>query len=362
MIPKENNFDLIRLLAALQVAINHTTGDLGITRPSWSPLALTDLFPGVPVFFLISGFLISRSFERNPVVREYALNRVLRIYPALWVCFAVSLLSVWLTGYFDTHHVRTAGLLGWAAAQLSIAQFYNPEFMRQYGLGVLNGSMWTISVELQFYLLVPLLYTALRLHRTSTRASNRALLLVAVVFLLLNQVYAHAAAGHARDFWYRFAGVTFAPWFYMFVAGILLQRNFARVQTVVGGRLPLLLSAYCVVALAASRLLGWNLGNTLNPVLFAALSVVIFSAAFSNGTLSDMLLRRNDLSYGVYIYHAPAINCALVLGLGSSTNTVLVVMAATLALACASWLFVEKPALALKRHPLYQHERAGALS
>jgi peptidoglycan/LPS O-acetylase OafA/YrhL len=43
------------------------------------------------------------------------------------------------------------------AAQLTIGQFYNPAFLRGFGVGVLNGSLWTIPVELQFYLLLPLL-------------------------------------------------------------------------------------------------------------------------------------------------------------------------------------------------------------
>jgi peptidoglycan/LPS O-acetylase OafA/YrhL len=44
-------------------------------------------------------------------------------------------------------------------AQLSIVQFYNPDFLRGYGVGVLNGSLWTISVELQFYVMLPWVWT-----------------------------------------------------------------------------------------------------------------------------------------------------------------------------------------------------------
>ena len=51
--------------------------------PKENNFDVTSLFLGVPVFFSISGFLISKSYENNRVVREFALNRILRIYPAL---------------------------------------------------------------------------------------------------------------------------------------------------------------------------------------------------------------------------------------------------------------------------------------
>ena len=110
----------------------HAIAGLGIAAPAWPLRAITDLFPGVPIFFFISGFLISKSFEKNSVVREYALNRFLRIYPGLAACFLVSLASVWFTGYFATIDVSPTAMLLWAGAQLSIAQFYNPEFMQHY--------------------------------------------------------------------------------------------------------------------------------------------------------------------------------------------------------------------------------------
>lgn len=56
---------------------------MGITGRGGRFLAFIDLFPGVPIFFFISGFLISKSFEENSVLKEYALNRILRIYPGL---------------------------------------------------------------------------------------------------------------------------------------------------------------------------------------------------------------------------------------------------------------------------------------
>src|SRR5262245_53294221 len=95
---RTNNFDLIRLFAASQVVFHHASVhlDAAASGPVWSAL---EQFPGVPIFFFISGFLISRSYEANSTLREYATNRILRIYPGLWICLAVTTLAVAATGY-----------------------------------------------------------------------------------------------------------------------------------------------------------------------------------------------------------------------------------------------------------------------
>src|SRR5579863_3316686 len=113
--PDRNNFDLIRLAAALQVAGTHTLPYFVPESRSWYPLRFIELFPGVPVFFFVSGFLISKSFENNSNLAEYARNRALRIYPGLIVCFLASLAAVALTGYFSAVHPTPMALLAWVA-------------------------------------------------------------------------------------------------------------------------------------------------------------------------------------------------------------------------------------------------------
>ncbi len=70
----KNNFDLIRLFAAFQVALVHVFHIMEI-ETAWVGsfiLHLLYLFPGVPIFFFISGFLISRSYENNSCLRSFS--------------------------------------------------------------------------------------------------------------------------------------------------------------------------------------------------------------------------------------------------------------------------------------------------
>jgi len=360
--PNRNNFDLIRLAAALQVASTHALPYFVPESRTWYVVRLIELFPGVPVFFFVSGFLISKSFERNANLREYALNRVLRIYPGLIVCFALSVAAAALTGYFNTVHAAPAEWLRWTAAQLSFAQFYNPEFMRHYGVGVLNGSMWTITVELQFYALVPVLYALFARASVGARRTNRLLCALVALFWVANALYVAGAAHYSGATWFKLVGVSFVPWFYMFLVGVLFQKNCERLLPWFGGRWLPAFVGYCVLAGLGTSLLKLNVGNTLGLPLFLALAVATFATAFSRPQLSDTLLRRNDISYGVYIYHMPAVNLLIALGLAGSAIGFPVALCMTLACAGLSWRLVEKPAMRWKKHPLYAHERFGPVA
>jgi peptidoglycan/LPS O-acetylase OafA/YrhL len=100
MLPdRRNNFDLLRLAAALQVVHAHASEHLHIAYGAAGRIVndVLLLFPGVPVFFVISGFLISMSYERSDDIAGYARNRVLRIFPL-----------VGLLAYAGAHRFRRA--------------------------------------------------------------------------------------------------------------------------------------------------------------------------------------------------------------------------------------------------------------
>ena len=149
---KLNNFDLIRLLAAFQVALKHALYHLDFF-PDYLE-NIIDIFPGVPIFFFISGFLIYRAFEKNCEkdfhLYNFFLNRCLRLYPSLFCCFIFSCVILISTGYLATAGPKFQDLLAWSFTSLTMFQFYNPEFLREFGVGAINGSLWSISVEIQF--------------------------------------------------------------------------------------------------------------------------------------------------------------------------------------------------------------------
>ncbi len=342
-----NNFDLIRLLAASQVAIVHVTGYLS---PGFSDSALAtflNLFPGVPIFFFISGFLISRAFEKNRVLWEYGQNRALRIFPALHVCVALNIVVVAMTGYFASVGASAPDVLLLYLAKTTFLQFYNPDFMRSFGDGVLNGSLWTICVELQFYFLVPVVYW---LAVSENRArSNFYLIALMLVSMACNRLLYALESQYGHEVLWKLAKVSFIPWVYMFLCGVLIQRNFGFLARLISNRNAVVtIIAYIVLALVLTRR-GVPLGNNVSPFLFFPLVAALMMAAYTIPSASNALLRGNDVSYGMYIYHQPVVNTFLYFSVKGPLVAVLTLLI-SLALAILSWIMIERPFLRRKRH------------
>jgi peptidoglycan/LPS O-acetylase OafA/YrhL len=338
-----NNFDLIRLIAATQVVVSHMVALLDLGSP-WVEIArAVAVIPGVPVFFFVSGFLILQSWDnsRDNRVRNFVTNRVLRLYPALWVCFAASVASVVVSGYFLTTRVPVSTFVIWVGCQLSVVQFFNPQFMRGYGAGVLNGSLWTIVVELQFYALTPLLGWFL---------AKRKWLSLPFLAVLAIVNFTASEFGAPSTLALKLLSVSFVPWIFMFAFGAYLWRNDELRIRVLKTPVLVLISVFAVLYYFSVQFESGE-GNLINPLLFMALGCLVLKAAYIRPDFSSRLLKSNDISYGVYIYHMPVINFVLYAGGGMllAAPTVLLV---TALLATLSWRFVERPALRLKKYAL----------
>ncbi|MDO9027819.1 MAG: acyltransferase, partial [Candidatus Roizmanbacteria bacterium] len=207
-----NNLNLIRLIAALQVLVVHSVNHFGVTGFFVDFLKAT---PGVPIFFFISGYLIGTTYkknhERGPMI--FFKNRVLRIYPGLIMCVLLSTIAVALTGFFHDKDIGVLRFALWFFGQISVFQFYNPDFMRPFGVGVLNGALWTISVEVQFYLLVPLLFFL-------TDRRPRLLAVIFIISIAVNLFLRSHVENRALPL--KLLAVSFLPWIYMFLSGFIV--------------------------------------------------------------------------------------------------------------------------------------------
>jgi peptidoglycan/LPS O-acetylase OafA/YrhL len=86
--------------------------------------------------------------------------------------------------------------------------------------------------------------------------------------------------------------------------------------------------------------------------------MLTISAAYSNVNLSSKILRGNDISYGVYIYHMIVVNCAVALGYTHNVIWLLVVFLVTIAAGYLSWILIESKALKMKTTRVYETDRA----
>lgn len=345
----DNNFNLVRLIAAIQVAYHHSFSHLKIEYDDWGITQLSLFFPGVPIFFFISGFLISKSYINNPNISEYATHRVLRIYPALIACTFLSVLIVYISGYFSNINIDPVQLIAWIGSQISFLQFYNPDFMRGFGTGVLNGSLWVITVVLQFYVLIPFLYRIM--GSAERRKINIILITLISLSIIINETEQWLKVGNDSDVLFKLWKVSFVPWVYIFLTGVLFQNNFEYVHRLLHKRFMLCFFAYMMIAYTTNKYFGWSLANNINPLLYLLLASVVFSFAYSFSTVGNGIF-RNDLSYGIYIYHMPIVNVFIFFGYAYNASYAVIVLVLTIFTAFVSWLYFEKPFMKLKRHSL----------
>ena len=278
-----NSFDFLRLIAASAVLYSHQCVLLGLPQPQVFGIKTLGFF-GVVIFFILSGWLISQSWMRDPNAKRFLIKRCLRIFPAL---FAVIMLTVFL--------------LGPAYSMLSISEYFSTLATWKYFLnGILwihhtlpgvfhsnpmpdavNGSLWTLPVEFLLYLSVVVMGIFGFL-----KSKFFPLLLVIATSILpyfalrIGSENVMTACECAFVFWW---GV-----------GLGIDQNDTRKEKfLIRGvlLLGLLLVGLCHQSMAFSAFVG-----------FAALLIMIASRTNLGNRLTGSI---GDLSYGVYIFAFP---------------------------------------------------------
>ena len=348
---RANNFDLLRLLAALSVAVNHSARFLHAPFLGQGYGARLLFYDGVPVFFVISGYLVFQSAEacvaQGRPIREFFTNRFLRVAPAIYAYAVIATALLVGLGVMTFASLATPGYLAWLVSTALLFPILNPDVFRGFGVGQLNPALWTIPVEVTFYAAVPAIVI---LRRRLGPRWMLALLGVVALSGSLSRTVIPVASPPGLLLSYTFAG--YLPWFAL---GIFWRLNFARLRHPGWYVLPGV-AAYVVVEYG----LGFNHGDTSIPwQLLAAVPLsyaVVWFAVCGPTVFNRVIARVGDLSFGVYIWHCVVINTLIWAALQVHAARILVdptlvdlaVVLLSLVLAWLSWHLVEKRALRLK--------------
>lgn len=334
---KDNNFNLLRLLAAFAVLISHSFAILGQPEPFAASVGKNMGAMAVDVFFVASGFLVGASLIRTQHIGDYLRARALRIFPALWVML---ILTVLVLGAFLTRldtsiyftEPQTWRYLWKNLFLMSGVEFYLPGVFETNRLqAIINGSLWSMIYELSMYVLLLLSWTIYASLCQTLHA--RFAFICAVVSLVLSlwitdQIYILEHKQLLRFSWFFFVGTAFYLW---------------RDRIRLSARLMILIVVLGLTTLAIS-------GHHFLMLYYLALPYCLFYLAYVPAGKLRLYNRFGDYSYGVYLYAFP-IQQGLVFIFPDWSVPALIFFAGslTLILAICSWHWIEQPALRLRK-------------
>jgi peptidoglycan/LPS O-acetylase OafA/YrhL len=328
-------FDGLRLVAALAVLFTHCYPLLG--REQLEPLArltngsTTFSELGLLTFFAISGHLVTQSWLRDPSIWRFFMRRSLRIIPGLAfvIFFSFAIIGPLLTTLDVADYFSRREAWGYLAKVLV--------FPSQYGLPgifadnpfptVVNGSLWSLRVEVVLYVAVSVLGMVRLVGAPWTVLAVAACCLAVYVLL--------TGTDSARHAWFFHQAVALFANAVPFFVGATLA-----LTTLASGRL------WLVAATLAGLTLALASTPAFKPLLLLALPVVVIQIG-REGRCD--LSRFGDYSYGLYLWgfvvEQTIVNYVPAL---APTTLFFAAVGSALVMAAVSWHLVEKRALRCK--------------
>lgn len=328
---KTNNFDFLRFIAALLVIFSHAY-PLSYGNNELEPLfRLTDGkstlgFISVGVFFVISGFLITQSYERTNNLFKYFLARILRIFPGLAFALLITTFvlgpiftNTTVTEYFSDSSTYTY------LSNITLLDF-SPSLPglfegNSYG-DIVNGSLWTLKYEFLAYIIVAFLGISKLLKKK-----------VVIVLFMLSFVLSYFPLTNSNIIneipnLMRFFGAGML--LYLYRELIPLKSSYAFVS-------------FLIVALSPLA------GLFVEAFIIFGSYLTIYLAYTTKVRLYNFS-KYGDVSYGLYIFAFPIQQIVTQLNGGSmnSFNNFFISSIFTIILAFISWHLVEKNFMKLK--------------
>ena len=335
---RQNNFNALRLIAAIMVLVSHCFSLTGRAEPlgSLSRQTLGEL--GVSIFFAISGFLIAKSWNTDPAPRRYALKRALRLLPALFVAVLVTALVVGpiVTTLSPSGYFANLGVYRYIAEN-SVLDTINGRlpgvFVQNVYPSAVNGSLWTLPVEAIAYIGAAVLGVIGALNRRWILAVISFGLLFVVSTAILTSSSFHVTGAASGDL----SAVLYLGG--LFNAGVVLYVLRDRVVLrwdIAAGLLVLWVAAFGTQWVRAAAMI--------------AIPYLVLILAYRTPRSISVITRPGDLSYGIYVYSFPAQQvAAYAFGPKLGPLGMLGVVALPVyGLAFLSWRLIEAPALRLK--------------
>jgi peptidoglycan/LPS O-acetylase OafA/YrhL len=345
--PRNRILDFVRIGLALLVLLSHAPElvDGNRSRELLTRYGRTDISfgeVGVDFFFVLSGYLITRSWVFDPRLGDYLKKRLLRILPGYVVAFVGSIVVcglvapslprvAWFEGLFHRPLVMHA-----AISFFILSVPWTPDAFPGQAFHAVNSSLWTLGFEFRCYLLVAL-FGVLRLFRIRT-AWLIATLASGLAFPWRGGIDAHA--------WHHYTWITGSVGedirlFFAFLLGgsFFLYKKYIPFRPT-------------MVAAAALLLLVSLLTHTqFQLVLLVTGAYLMFALEKVQLPNTGWYAKVPDISYGMYVYGWPVQQLCIWFLHPNPWLLFMLSSVISMFMGALSWHFVERPMLALKPRP-----------
>ena len=291
--------DGLRFIAIFMVAVLfHTYGNIHDASPTNNKyfliflnlLASGGAF-GVPLFFIISGFILSIPFAKEKllggervVIKYYFLRRLTRIEPL----YVVTLLLYFCLRVWYYHYQSFTELLPHLGASL----LYIHNFIYR-GFPLINGVTWSLEIEVQFYILAPLLTN---IFFVKNKFIRRFILSIIIIAGSLFPVF--SCVNHLGSF------IDYAP---LFFAGILLADIYLTDLKICNDKLYFMLALFLLIGV----LIFPSNPHSISYLLRTLFAIGFFYLALANNLIKKYLSKKiittiGGMSYSIYLLHQGA--------------------------------------------------------
>lgn len=328
-----DNFGGIRLIAAIAVILGHSFPLTGVGAAGYLGSPVSTL--AVKVFFVISGYLISESWSRDPDVFRYFLRRSLRIFPGLIV---LVVLSVFIVGPVFSElelqdYFSSANTWRYFSNIALLPNYFLPGlFAENTYPNAVNGSLWTLPVEFAMYICTPVVLIIFR-NSVSLGGFALALSIISVWFTRI------AIPEHSPVFWGTnlVNGLEMAPYFFW---GAFYKKYES------SHRLFNLQVALAMIVILPLVTFNWASSEIISLVI---VPYVTLSLGNAKSPVLGYFDRFGDVSYGTYLYGFLVQQLvASFLPHSNHWSNFLLSLFPSLLLGALSWHLVEKRMLKLK--------------
>ncbi|MBN9382549.1 MAG: acyltransferase [Chitinophagaceae bacterium] len=326
---KQNNFQLLRLIAAVMVMENHSHLLLyDKTRDAYNSLYFHISHLGLPSFFFLSGLLVTQSLDHSSSWKHFLWKRILRIYPA--ACLSVLAAALIMGPVVTTLPLKEYFLSPLLYRYLATCSLLHISFLLPgvfshsvLGSPAVNASLWTVSMELKLYIGLLLTWQIPVVWRKRLWPP----LIIAAIVCYTWKV--------------QYIPVFYRPWFtfgVQFLSGTLCYHYKDKI----------IIPSYGMILIPLLILFSIWLHIWLYTAYLLIPALVICAGAFAVPWIKK-ITPKPDLSYGIYVFAFPVQQLvANYLHPAGPLQMLTLSLIAVCPLAILSWYAVEKKALQLK--------------